>query len=217
MILAAHQIDFFPYSGFWHKMAMADLFDVDIDTQFQKGYVNNRTMIGSGCFWWGVPVEQHLAPLRTIRLRTEEEVKEDWRACRLKRLHQEYKDAPYFSKYFPEVEAILMTRYRLLWELNFAALLFVKRALGIQTPVCIGRPLKGQKTDALIDLCQMYGVETYLSGVGGKDYVDVPKMGDHGIKVQFSDHEPTYRGSVLHLLFTDPRPMDTIMRRKSDG
>lgn len=54
MILAAHQPDLLPWTGVWHKMDRADVFDVAIHDQFQsRGYQRRVQMRGS---WTSIPL-----------------------------------------------------------------------------------------------------------------------------------------------------------------
>ena len=54
MIYAAHQPDLLPYSGFWYKVAKADVFDLKIWDQYvHKGYQRRVTMRGT---WVTLPL-----------------------------------------------------------------------------------------------------------------------------------------------------------------
>ena len=43
-------------------------------------------------------------------------------------------------------------------------------------------------------MCQIYGGNVYLSGSGGRDYLDLTPFKEMGIEVRFQDyHHPTYK------------------------
>ena len=72
MIVTTHQADLLPYSGFWFKMAKADLFDLKIYDQFQaRGYQRRVPMRGS---WASIPVvgSPTRARICDVRIRPDE-------------------------------------------------------------------------------------------------------------------------------------------------
>jgi hypothetical protein len=46
--------------------------------------------------------------------------------------------------------------------------------------------ITGEKTDMLIDMCLKTGADTYVSGWGGKSYVDVEKFREQGLHHSFA-------------------------------
>lgn len=210
--MAAHQLDFCPYSGFWKKMAMVDIFDIDIYTQWQKKFYGSRVQIGYGdkMEWWNMPNEGSTT-LRICDVKLKYFV--DWQTERFETLRKIYEKAPFWNKYSERVKDIMMgSKYEYIWQLSWAFLIFMKEALKIETPVSIARPLVLKTTDALIELCQIYGADEYLSGKGGMDYIEKEKFDAAGIKLGFVEHQITYSGSALHLLFNEENPLEIIMK-----
>ena len=207
MILSAHQLDFCPYSGFWKKMANSNVFDVMIFSQFKKDNYSNRVRIGEKLSWLNVKVEEHLIPMNEILMieSSQEKVFND--------LEAEYKNSLFFKKYRNELWEITHdTKYKYFWEFSWRMLLFIKKSLKIETPVAIGRDTTLKKSEALIEKCKIYNADKYLSGSGGKEYLDIDLFLKNGIVVDFLEHEVLYSGSVLHLMFTEEKPMEKIMR-----
>ena len=55
MLYSAHQPDLLPYSGFWFKMAHADVFDLKVWDQYvNRGYQRRVNMRGR---WANIPLE----------------------------------------------------------------------------------------------------------------------------------------------------------------
>ena len=68
MILASHQPDLLPWTGFWHKMAKADVFDLAIYDQYQRnGYQRRVKMLDK---WFGHEIygDYFLKPITEIEL-----------------------------------------------------------------------------------------------------------------------------------------------------
>ena len=45
--------------------------------------------------------------------------------------------------------------------------------------------VEGNKTDLIIDICQKMNATEYISGASGKDYLDIEKFDNLGIKLTF--------------------------------
>jgi hypothetical protein len=54
--------------------------------------------------------------------------------------------------------------------------------------------VSGKRDDLLLAICKKLGAEKYLSGISGKDYLDIKKFEQAGIKVTFQEfYHPIYR------------------------
>lgn len=52
----------------------------------------------------------------------------------------------------------------------------------------------GSKGDRLVRICREVGADVYLSGAGGREYIDVKAFRDAGIEVEFQEFShPVYR------------------------
>jgi hypothetical protein len=74
-------------------------------------------------------------------------------------------------------------------DLNVAAITYLAEALGIRTKLVMASslpvPAELEATDRLISICQAVGANTYLSGVGGREYLDLAPFKEAGIGVLF--------------------------------
>src|SRR5664280_326505 len=139
-VVASHQPDLLPYSGFWYKMAKADIFDLRIYDQFlQKGYQRRVSMRGQ---WGSIP---------TLHCPTETSIK-DVRIDPVKgpqslvdAIHGHYGGARYYRTRGREIkERILDQHTDRLWQFNLEMILIVRDILGIKTPVSIGPAATGK-------------------------------------------------------------------------
>ncbi len=104
MIVAAHQPHYFPWLGYIHKMAQADLFIVMDDLQYEKDNFQNRNRIKvNNCSAWiTVPLERGSQSDRICdKLIRNDGVsaKEHWQRRTWATLQIHYGKAPYFSDY----------------------------------------------------------------------------------------------------------------------
>lgn len=65
MRIAIHQANFIPHFPYFEKMAMADIFVILTECQFEKGGYQNRQKINGS--WWTKPVCHGLEPLNDKR------------------------------------------------------------------------------------------------------------------------------------------------------
>ena len=97
--------------------------------------------------------------------------------------------------------------------------------LGIDVPVKKLSEINptGHKTELVVDICKKVGADTYLSGLGALNYIDVDLLKENNIKILFNKYEhPTYfqrfsrlgfipNLSIIDLIFNEgPNSMDVL-------
>jgi len=207
MRIAAHQPNYLPNLGFFNKMSQVDKFIVFTNTQFAKedGWQQRHKIKGpGGDLWLTVPV-----------LGSQNQVISDvminnsvpWR-----RKHSKTLASVYRKTQEQEALARLLDIYNQPWErladLNYATIFLLRELLGIQTSVKVDEEVGGEKEQLLINLCEKYGADAYLSGMGGKHYMTeeyFKKLTDRGIAHNFVENDLTspYPYSAFHYIFTD--------------
>jgi hypothetical protein len=62
-----------------------------------------------------------------------------------------------------------------------------------------------EPTQRMIDLCKALRCSTYLSGQGGKNYIDERKFEISGVNIIYDEYIKNINNiSILHYLFTEP-------------
>jgi len=185
VILAGHQPEYLPYLGYFQKVARADHFMIVDHVQYarrdfqNRNYIRNRT----GKILLTVPVlnkGHHDLPFNEILINRQEPwARKNWRS-----LYFAYKDAPYWSRYGPELEAIYQRSWERLADLNITLIRLFMDWLGLTVPVTLSSQhgIRGSKTDMLVEMCRMVGADTYLSGQGARDYVEPDVLARAGIR-----------------------------------
>lgn len=219
-IYSSHQPDLLPYSGFWHKMAKADLFDLKIWDQYvHKGYQRRVTMRG---VWVTLPLVKGPVtdPINVKRLSEHaaghlvDEI--------VKRYTHGARKPKFWDRHGPRIcDEVASIKSDLLWEFNFRLILLVRDILGIQTPLTFSRPaaegLRG--SEGIISVIQAFpGPIDYLSGVGGRSYMgDCREFTDAGIAVLWSRHTAVSGDSILTALFDEEDPLSVILAEGEPG
>ena len=195
MIFAAHQPNYIPYLGYFHKMAHSDVL-VHLDTvQFARGGFGNRNRVKvpNGTVYLTVPITHtgHKATYRDVRWPDNK-----WQDKHLTTVEQGYKRAPYFDDVFP-IYAHAIRAHESFVEMTIGLIGSFAAYLGIATRQCRLSELLsqfGRKTQMLVDIGRALGADTYLSGTGGgKEYNDESLLERNGIRLTYSEFEhPTY-------------------------
>ena len=124
-----------------------------------------------------------------------------------------YSRAPFFNQYSGFFEELYGMEWEKLVDLNMYIIKHVAHLLGINKPIFLESQLKitTDKTSRLVDICRAMKADVYLSGIGGRDYLDEKQFESNGIKLIYQDfkhpqyeqcHEPFISCvSIIDLLF----------------
>lgn len=192
--VAIHQPQYLPYLGFFHKILHSDVLVLLNDVQFQKGGFQNRNKIKTkeGWQWITVPV-LHDSKQLISQVRINKEV--PWQRKHWTALKTNYARAPFFERFAIELEPILQRDWNDIAELNAMLIEWAMSALSIDTPVVLSSSLQhsAEGTDRLIQICQEVGGSRYLSGPGGRDYMQLDAFSNASIEVAWQDFSsPVY-------------------------
>lgn len=193
--VAIHQPQYLPYLGFFHKLKQCDLFVALDHVQYQRRGVQNRNKIKTkdGWQWLTVPVcHQEEERINNIEI----DPKMPWQRKHWKAIEFSYSPAPFFDEYAADLKRLLLDQtYRLLCDLNMTLLQWMMERLDIEVPILYSSQLEvdGNKSDLLISICQAVGADCYLSGPGGRRYMDLDAFKAAGIAVQWQEFtSPVY-------------------------
>lgn len=220
-LMSAHQPNFLPYLGFFDKMMRSDVFVIRDEVQFvERDYHHrNRIRIGSPgsqppqCKWIRVPVAKERKDLRDIRIQNEVKDKNvPWNIFMLRQIRSNYETAPHFRDYFPELDSILRDHTDWLIDLNMAIIDWLRCCFGIDTEIVWASQLHHEKTGDptadLVKIAEAVGADVYLSGSGGRNYLNQASFDARDIAVQFQSfrhpvYEQRYPGFLPNLAAID--------------
>lgn len=219
------QPSYIPWRGYFHQIALADVFIYLDDVQYDKRGWRNRNQIktADGLQWLTIPVhsrgvqKEHI-PINQIPIAWDTE----WNQEHLKMIFHAYKRAPYFSSFFPFLEKLLSQKFHLLADFTIETSTQIARYLGIKnTRFVLSSSLSvgGRKTERLINLLQRVGANHYISGPSAKDYVDDAQFAANQItleymKYNYPDYPQLYppfisNVSIVDLIFmTGPKAIE---------
>ncbi|MBC7949310.1 MAG: WbqC family protein [Chitinophagaceae bacterium] len=196
MILSAHQPAYLPWLGYFDKIINSNIFVYLDSVQFEKNSFTNRNRIKTpqGATWLTVPVKIKGHIGKTL-MEIEIDNSQDWRKKHLNTIFMNYKKVPRFEACYEKLEKLYQNRNPLLTELCWDQLLFWMNELGISTQIvrssCL--PIDAKKSDLVLELCRYHKADHYISGILGRNYLQVEDFARDNIAVTFQEYKhPVY-------------------------
>ena len=195
MIVAIHQPQFMPWLGYFDKIVRSDIF-VFLDTvQFKKNEFQNRNKIktSQGGTWLTVPV-LYKYPEHIDEVKINNRI--DWRKKHIRTLEISYRKAPYYHDLVPTLKEFYAGDTESLSEVNRKSIFILLKILGVHKETKVASELidfPEKPSERLAAICEFFGADTYLSGAGGRDYLDLEPFNKKGIRVIFQNFKhPVY-------------------------
>jgi hypothetical protein len=225
MNITIHQPEHLPWLGLFHKIALSDVFVVLDNVQYRRRYFQNRNKIRTNKGWQWVIVPLVKDDRDELLIKDAKIFNKDirWKKSNLDSIRQNYSRTPFFKLYWDCFSAVYGKTHVWLVDLNMDLLRFVFEQLGLKPEIKFASELNvsGEKSDLIFNICSAMKARTYVSGISGREYLDLQKFKVNGIKVVIQEfHHPIYAQlykpflpcmSVIDLLFNHgPKSLDII-------
>lgn len=193
MKVAIHQPNYLPYLGFFEKTKQADVLVLLNTVQYPNGSVTNRMKIKTkeSTMWLTIPIEKkhYSKPITEIPL---PENDNKWQKKHKYALIANYGRCTYFDR--PFIDQYYSTPYKSLEEFNEAGIEYLIDKLKLKIEIVKANALRIDKsfkaTDLLINIIKKIGGDTYISGAGGKKYIEEKKFEANNINVEYALFTP---------------------------
>lgn len=228
--IAILQSNYIPWKGYFELINSVDEFIIYDDVQYTKNDWRNRNMIKSshGKQWLTIPVHASINQL----IKETKVANTHWTRKHWKSLTLNYSKSTYFNQYADLFEELYSEcqSIQLLSHINYKFITKICALLDIQTKLSwsMDYPLNaedcGDKTSRLIALCKKVKATCYLSGPGGRRYINEKLFQLANIELKYIDYEgyPSYSQlygnfennvSILDLIFNTGKRAITYMSR----
>lgn len=192
-VVTIHQPNYAPWTGFFDKLAQADVFVLLDTVPFTKGGYQNRVKVlgPNGPQWLTVPVlTKGLMGQPTSQVQVDD--LKSWRQTHLKTLRTLYGRAPHATEMLAVAEDAYATPGDLLSPLCVRLIRRVVAGYGFGTELVLASDLgvSGSSSQLLADIVTACGGERYLSGPSGRDYLDERVFAEAGIGVDYHSFTP---------------------------
>lgn len=187
MIVTIHQPNFLPYAGFFHKLSLADTFVVLDNTQFQFDYTDRNKILKKDGSWTriSIPIKIHqkFFPIKNVEIDNEK----DWREKNWNLLVSSYDDTEFFYLYKDYFKELFKKEWKYIFDINFDIIKKCIEWLDVKVDIVKESELNidGQGSEKLVNICKKLGVKKYISGSGGKKYLDENLFDKNNIQVEF--------------------------------
>lgn len=213
--IAAHQPNFLPHSGFFKKLFLSNIFVILDDVQFSRRSFTQRTLIKYENFagWITIPVKKKGKYFQLIK-DTEIDNDREWIKKHLKTFYHFYRNSTYFFEVFEIIDKIYNKKFRFLMDFNLSGINEINNYFGVQKDFVFSSELgiKEIKTERIVEIIKRLNGNVYLSGEGGKKYIDIEIMKKNGIGIEFYQKIKEYRQlglgfipglSIIDLIFNE--------------
>ena len=182
----------FPWVGMLEQARLADTFVHYEDVQFSKGSFTNRVQIktAQGATWLTVPLEcvRHGSQIADIRVNDSTRFREK----HLRTLQQSYARAPHCAAMMSVVEGVYRTRSPWLSDLAIASSEALWDVFDIRPTLVLSSSslgIGGGSSQRVLHICEALGATHYVSGHGGRNYLDHESFAERGISIGYMKYE----------------------------
>lgn len=197
-VLVAHQPYFFPWLGYFNKLAHATHFLVLDDAQYRKRFFHNRAQIrnshGSKS-WLVLPVEPtHRCPIADVRVSPSFDI-----VAMDNLMWDAYHKSIYYKEFWPIMREIILASFPVLIDINLALIKYIMSIIGFRIPVMSfssdGAPFINP-TQRLIYGCNISRANWIIMGEGGSlDCHNLDAFKEKNVKIviqRYIDNHPKY-------------------------
>jgi hypothetical protein len=191
MIVAIHQPNFFPWLGYFDKIARSDVFvfmdNVDLPRCSSGSWVNRVKLFVQGQpVWMTCPIKREHGGQLIKDVKTADT---EWRNKLFKTLTHNYRGCACFSGVIDWVEALVMRDTEYLAEYNMLNIREICARLNIGANFVLQSQMETSKasTELLIEITKKVAGDSYMCGGGAQGYQEADKFSQAGIKLIYQN------------------------------
>ena len=183
---------FFPWVGLLEQIKLADILVFYNDVQFSKGSFTNRvqTKTKNGKKWLTVPLYNHKLGQKINEVKIQP--KALWYNKIINLLIDSFNNAPFRDDAINLAAKVLSGDYKNLAEISISSISnlleyfqFPKKRILFSEKIGIN----GSGSDRVLEIVKQLKGEIYISGLGGKNYLNHEKFENNGVKVFYMKYE----------------------------
>lgn len=192
-VVAIHQLNFFPWLGYFNKIARCDAFVFLDDAQFSKtgGTWSNRVKIWKSgqSGWLSIPVKRNISGvqyLNEVRIM----ISDVWIRKQLKTLEQTYSKAKFFSQEWDFIQSLFQFNTDFLSQYNIVVIKKILDHLGIRKEelyMSSEMNITSTGTERLIEITKRCHGTTYLCGGGASGYQEDEMFETAGVNLCYQN------------------------------
>ena len=197
-VVAIHQPNFFPWLGYFNKMAKCNTFILLDNVQFQKkggNYVNRvKIIINNIDAWLTIPIKRNYHGTKQIN-EIEINNENNWQKKMLETIRMNYSKSLKYHEIIDMVESMINQKETNLSTYNINIIKIISKLLGYEHKLVIASEVnsEGKSTELLISLTQSVNGTAYICGGGSAKYQDDAMFKEAGLELIKQNFEhPVY-------------------------
>lgn len=200
MKIAIHQPHYFPWLGYFHKMASVDLFVLLDEVQFEKQSQMNRNRVvdqNGEIKYLTIPVDTSgFLDKKYCEIPCNNNL--DWAKKQINSLENYYKESKYRKEIINDMVLFLSQKFNYACEWTCSSINYIREVLGIITPIVfqsqINYDKSVKKSNLVLSICKELKADVYYSGRGSSvNYLDRDEFRMNNIGIEFQNFTvPTY-------------------------
>lgn len=194
MIVAIHQPNYIPWSGFFNKMANSDIFVLLDNVKHSKSSVTHRNKIKSNDneLMLSIPLKNKESLINELLIHDPStSLKKHWNS-----IESNYVKSANWNFFSDELKNIYEIKWEQLVDLNISLIQLIKSKLRISCDIVIASELghiEGEGSLRNLNICKKLNASIYLSGEGARSYNDEISFLDNQIQIKYNQFEhPIY-------------------------
>ncbi|MEM9547493.1 MAG: WbqC family protein [Bacteroidota bacterium] len=200
MRIAIHQPNFFPWMGYFYKMAQSDTFVLLDHVQFTKKAYTKRVKIHKTGNWeedqyLTIPLQKHSDHAAITSLKIVDN--QHWQKKIKTQIEQTYRRAPYFHQLAPILETFFdqPPASNSFSEFTISIIQYMATLLQLHPKWIISKDLDINYSgiDVNFDISKHLNAQTYISGMGAKKYQDEDLFTNSKIQLVYSDYQSYFQ------------------------
>jgi hypothetical protein len=208
MRISIHQPHYFPWLGYFDKMAKVDKFVLLDEVQLtdKSNMFRNKFMSKSGkekyltvCF---IKKGYMQKSFKAVELNNEI----NWQRDHVNFIKDNYRKSEFYDEIWPYVLPILEKKYRYLSDVSIDSLMVLKNLLNINTEIIlqseISYDINAKNNDLVLNICKETKANQYLSGNGARKYMNLDLFIQEDIQVEYQQFNHPIYNQINSLNFT---------------
>lgn len=187
-VVVISQPMFLPWMGHFNQALVSDSFVHydDVQLPMSNSFIS-RVQLGSGLptQWLSIPLTKGSRgrPINEVLISEAE----DWKDRHLTLISNTFKNSPNFVNLMKHVEMIYSNATNSLASFNADGFEYLCRTFGINSEFHSSSSLQisGSSSQRLLDICQRLNANTYVTGLGARNYLDHAIFEAQGIEVLY--------------------------------
>ncbi len=189
MKISIHQPQYLPWIHYFKKILISDIFIFLDNVQYQKNSLINRNQLyNNRNFWLTIPIK---SPSNKKICEVKIDNSKNWKKKHLDTIKNIYSKKINFQFFLEYLLPIYSKNYEYLADFNIELIQsilknYFKKNIKIYRQKNIITNEKGSKL--IVEICKYFGANFYISGKGGKNYLDEDSFLLNNINLQYLDY-----------------------------